>query len=380
MPILFRNAAVYAPEIKGRMDVLAAAGVVAAMDEKLSVVLPGLGIVDAGGLTLTPGFIDQHIHVLGGGGEGGVASRTPELMLSELVECGTTSFVGVLGTDSVTRTPEALLAKVRALTIEGATGWMHTSNYAMPPSLLTRSVRGDIFCVPEVLGVKIAMGDHRSSYPGQEELMRLLSDIRVGGMIAGKTGFLHVHLGNTAPEAFAMFDAAISRGFPIKHILPTHCARTRSVFDAALTFARKGGMIDITSGGACFATPAEAISIALKEGVDPSRLTMSSDGHGSIPRFDDKGVMVGLGTGSVASNLREFRSLVSLGTPLEAALPVISSNVAGNLGLRGKGVVAVGASADFCLFDQNLNLRHVVSRGRFLMRDGEVVARGTFEQ
>ncbi len=379
MALLFKNATVYAPEPLGTKDVLVVNDRIVAVEDNLNVSLPDLETVDAKGLSLTPGFIDQHIHVIGGGGEGGPVSRTPELMLSELITCGTTSLVGVCGTDSVTRSVEALLGKVRALTAEGVSAWMHTSNYALPPTLLTGSIRQDLFCVPEVLGVKIAMGDHRSSFPTLEELMRIISDIRVGGMIAGKTGFLHIHLGSV-PGAFAMLNEIVDRGIPIHHLRPTHCARDKAVFGEAILFAKRGGVMDVTSGGSCFDTPAKAIRAALDEGVDPGNITMSSDGHGSIPRFNSEGLMIGLGTGAVSSNLRELRSLLELGLRLEQALPFVTSNVARHLGLPGKGEVKAGYSADLCLLDADFGLRHVLAKGRMLMRNGQVVVKGTFEE
>jgi len=378
MALLLKNADVFAPEPLGIRDVLVVGERIVAVDKDLSVNLPGLEVLDARGLTLTPGFIDQHIHVTGGVGEGGPVSRTPELVLSELVACGTTSLVGVSGTDSVTRSIEALLAKVRALSAEGVSAWMYTSNYAVPPTLLTGSIRRDLFCVPEVLGVKIALGDHRCSFPTIDELMRIVSDIRVGGMIAGKIGFLHIHLGNL-PGAFGLLNEIADRGVPIRHLRPTHCARDKALFADAIAFAKRGGVIDVTSGGSCYDTPAKAICAALDEGVDPALITMSSDGHGSIPRFNAQGIMVGLGTGAVSSNLREFRALLDLGLAPERALPFVTANVAAHLGLPGKGTIATDGSADLCLFDSSFGLRHVMAGGRMLMRDGEVAVKGTFE-
>ena len=66
-----------------------------------------------------PGFIDGHVHMTGGGGEGGYATRTPELSLSDAIRGGVTTIVGCLGTDGVTRSLAALLAKARALDEEG---------------------------------------------------------------------------------------------------------------------------------------------------------------------------------------------------------------------------------------------------------------------
>ena len=233
MAILIKNARVFAPKDLGVVDVLMANERILAVGKDLAPNLPDLQTVEAGGMIMTPGFFDQHIHVTGGGGEGGPATRTPELVLSELVACGTTDVVGVSGTDYTTRSIPNLLAKVRALQAEGVSAWMYTSNYRCPPTLLTDSIGNDLFFIPEVLGVKIALGDHRSSFPDVQTVLSMLADIRVGAMLAGKIGFLHIHNGNI-PGAFAMYEEIVSRGFPVKHIRPTHCGRIRHVFVSAV--------------------------------------------------------------------------------------------------------------------------------------------------
>ena len=60
--------------------------------------------VDIRDQVVIPGLIDPHIHAIGGGGEQGPYSRTAESRLSELINSGLTSVVGVLGTDGITRT------------------------------------------------------------------------------------------------------------------------------------------------------------------------------------------------------------------------------------------------------------------------------------
>ena len=380
MALLIRGAHVYSPDDLGVCDVLTVGDKVVAVGKDLTACLPGLETIEAKGLTLTPGFIDQHIHVTGGGGEGGPKTRTPELVLSELIECGTTSVVGVSGTDGSSRSMPNLLGKVRALQAEGVSAWMYTSNYAFPPTTLTSCVRDDLYFVPEVLGVKIAMGDHRSSFPTQAEVMRLLSQIRVGAMVAGKLGVLHIHLGNIVGP-FDMLLECVKQGMPIQHIRPTHCARHPDVFKGAIAFGLAGGYVDITTGGSCaVGTPANGVKTVLEEGVPPDHVTMSSDGHGSVPRFNEKGEMVGLGVGGVSCNLREVKRLIGeLDVPMTTALSVITRNPAKALQLPGKGVVEAGADADLNLFDENMNLVHVFAKGRQMMRSGQVVVKGTFE-
>ena len=378
-PILIKNADVYAPEHLGTRDIFLAGGKIVAMAEKLDVTLPDLEVIDAAGYIVAPGLVDQHIHITGGGGEGGWHSRCPELVFSELVKAGVTTFLGVSGTDSMTRSVENLLAKVRGLKNEGASGWMWTSNYAYPVTTITKDVRTDMLAIPEVLGVKIALGDHRSSFPNQHEIMQILADVRVSGMLTGKTGFLHVHLGDF-PYSFDIFDECVAQGMPIKHIRPTHVARHPEVFRRACEFAKKGGFIDITTGGGNYmGSAADAVRAAPADGVPFDRITLSSDGHGSMPRFNEAGEMVGLGIGSIMCDIETIRELKDeLG--VEKALTPMTKTVAGALGLETKGGIAVGKDADILFLTKDLDIDWVFMMGKVAMRKGEVVMKGAFEE
>lgn len=378
-PILIKNADVYAPEHIGTRDLFIAGGKIVAMAEKLDVTLPDLEVIDAAGYIVAPGLVDQHIHITGGGGEGGWHSRCPELVFSELVKAGVTTFLGVSGTDSMTRSVENLLAKVRGLKNEGASGWMWTSNYAYPVTTITKDVRTDMLAIPEVLGVKIALGDHRSSFPNQHEIMQILADIRVSGMLTGKTGFLHVHLGDFA-YSFDIFDECVAQGMPIKHIRPTHVARHPEVFRRACEFAKKGGFIDITTGGGNYmGSAADAVRAALAADVPFDRITLSSDGHGSMPRFNEAGEMVGLGIGSIMCDIETIRELKDeLG--VEKALTPMTKTVSGALGLEAKGGIAVGKDADLLFLTKDFDIDWVFMMGKVAMRKGEVVMKGAFEE
>lgn len=383
MPYLIKGANVFTPKFLGKKDVLILEDKIAAIEDDLSQVsLPNLEVIEAKGLNLTPGFMDQHVHITGGGGEGGPETRCPELQLSELILCGTTSVVGVLGTDGLSRTPSSVLTKSRALKREGISAWMHTSSYLLPPQTLTGSVKGDLYCVPEVLGVKIALGDHRSSFPTAEKLLEVLTDIRVSAMLAGKIGFLHIHLGDV-PGAFNLLEEIVDRGFPIKHIRPMHVARKKWLLQDAIGFARKGGFIDVTSGGICdFSSPADAVEILFDEKVPPHLLTMSTDGHGSKPRFNENGELIGLRCGGVTGNLDIVRELIGRGHAPEKILPLVTSNVADALGLGGKGKISAGFDADICFFDTDCDwkLRSVFARGKQHLSEGKLLKKGTFEE
>ena len=243
--LLIKNARVYAPAPLGRMDILVAGGRIAAMEEALDPRLPGVEVLDAAGKTAVPGFIDQHVHITGGGGEGGLHTRVPELQLSAALRAGVTTLVGVLGTDSITRSVEGLVAKAKALTNEGVTAYCLTSAYQYPPLTLTGSVMKDIVFVSEILGCKLAIADHRGSHPTREEIIRLVSDIRMAALVSGKPGVLHMHTGADPAGIEPIMDIVRTTDIPICHFRPTHMGRR---LDQAAAFTRMGGYADITVG------------------------------------------------------------------------------------------------------------------------------------
>ena len=372
--LLIKNAQVYAPALLGKRDVLIAGGQIAAMDEELSPILPDLEVLDAKGKTLVPGLIDQHVHITGGGGEGGLHTRVPELQLSAALRAGVTTLVGVLGTDSITRSVENLVAKAKALTNEGITAYCLTSAYQYPPITLTGSVMKDIVFISEVLGCKLAIADHRGSHPNREELIRLVSDIRMAALVAGKPGVLHLHTGAAPDGVEPIMDIVRTTDIPIYHFRPTHMGRR---LDQVVEFTRMGGYADITVKEDTASTFHQLLAEA-----DADRITLSSDSNGSMPRWDAKRQhIVGMGVGQIGDLYRTVRKMAAEeGIPLETALPFVTRNVAESLMLYPrKGAIAVGSDADLVLLDQDLEIDCVIAKGRCMMLEKELLVKGTFE-
>ena len=380
---LLRNAEIYDPAPRGRHDVLVGGGSILGLGRSLppSVLYE---VVDLEGARLIPGLIDSHVHVTGGGGEAGPATRVPPVVLSALTRGGVTSCVGVLGTDGTTRNVASLVAATLALRAEGLSAWCWTGSYEVPPITLTGSVRSDIVFVDPVLGAgEIAISDHRSSQPTYDELLRLAADCHVGGMMSGKAGVLHLHLGDGA-RGLAMLRRALDESeLPARVFHPTHVNRNPRLFTEALAIAARGMTVDVTAfpvaeGDEAYPA-ADAILLYLAAGAPPERLTCSSDGGGCIPTFDAEGRLTTMDIGRPAALADTLAILLERGQDLERVLPMFTSNVASLLRLPRKGTIAVGADADLVSLDGAHRIRDVMARGRFLVRNGEPVVRGTFE-
>lgn len=380
MLCLIKNANVYAPAHLGVQDILIANGRFAAIGSDLRFSAPGLSVIDAEGKIVTPGLIDQHIHIAGAGGKDGFASMTPEVHAADLIRCGTTTAVGLLGTDGSLRSVRALFAKVQALRQEGLSAYMYCGYYGLDSVTITESVQSDMIFVEPVLGLKIAISDIRASYPTALELVRKLREVRTGALLARKKGIMHLHLGALDSKMDVLFELVKDYQFPIKHISPTHVGRTAALFEQALEFARLGGMIDITTGASKYTDPYRSVLYALDKGIPIGRLTFSSDGHAGLSKLDAEGNQIGFRKAPFDQNLAEVVKLVQAGgLPLSDALQPVTSNPATNLGLVHKGRIATGCDADMCWFDDQLQLLDVFANGHALMRNAALCFQPSFE-
>ena len=388
MILLLKNGEVYSPEYIGVADILVLNGKIASVGRGLDFNCTGLEaeVLNLRGMRVVPGFIDNHVHIIGGGGEAGFYSRTPEVALSSITECGITTVVGVIGTDGTTRHMESLLAKARGLTHEGITAYIYTGSYELPLISLTGSTRRDIILIGEVLGTgEIAVSDHRSSVPTAEELIRVASDTRLGGMLAGKAGVLNLHMGSGKEGFSNIFRVLKDTEIPIRHFLPTHITRNRDLFEQSKIFAALGGTIDMTAGmdeaggfvGAI--AVADAVNLCLEGGIPIENITISSDGNGSMAVFNREGQVERLIVTKLSGLQKELKALVAGGLDLTQALKPFTTNVAGVLGLSSKGRIEAGFDADITVLDSDMNVNAVVARGRVMVENGTAIVRGTFE-
>lgn len=372
---LLKNVDVYDPIHKGKKDIFIANDKIVLVEENMELDIPDLVEIDGSELIAVPGFIDQHVHVTGGGGEGGFHSRTPELMLSNVIKAGVTTLVGLLGTDSHTRSIENLLAKTKALKNEGITAYCLTGAYEYPSVTLTGSVAKDIVYIDEIIGCKLAISDHRCSRPTKEELIRLISDIRIAALVSGKVGELHLHVGGIGNTLKDIMEIVKEAEVPIKHFRPTHMD---CHLEQAVEFMEMGGWADFT------AEPDKAedlYHVIQKAGIE--KMTVSSDSNGSIPVWNEKrDAVVDVKVGGMEPLFEVIRNLIrDFGVDLETAIQLITSNVAKALEIYpAKGALLPGSDADIVLLDKDLNIDTVMAKGKLMMKHKNLLAKGTFEE
>ena len=386
---LIRSAEVYAPEPLGRKDALIGFGKILKIGDRLAEEYGGLDVevLDADGCILTPGFVDQHVHVIGAGGEAGFFSRTPEMQVSAIVRHGITTVVGLHGTDGTARNIEALYAKVCALEQEGITARMLTGSFEMPSATLTGSVRRDMIFIDKVIGAKTAVSDRRSSQPSREDIEKLLAQAYTGGLVSGKRGYTHFHMGVGRRRLDMLADIIRETEIPPYLIIPTHVNRDEALFVQAMELAKMGAVIDITSGIAPeygfegTIKPSDAIRRCLENGVDVRNVTMSSDANGSMAVYDAEGRFVGLCVTTVETMHKEFRDLArTKEMPLETALRPVTSSPAAAIGMYpAKGCVREGSDADLIIMDKDLSILKVFAMGKLAADGGEALLKGAFE-
>ena len=202
--------------------------------------------------------------------------------------------------------------------------------------------------------------------------------------MTGKAGVLHLHLGDGDRGLEFIRRALDETELPPRTFHPTHVNRRRALFEEALEIAQLGVTIDVTAfpddeAAEDEVSASEAVIRFLNSGLPAERLTVSSDGGGCLPHFDAQGELLRMGFATSQALADLLKQLLDSGQALEQIAPFFSKNQARYLRLPRKGMVRVGFEADFTVLNDNHFITDVMARGRWHVRDGHPVVKGTFE-
>ena len=380
---LLKGGHCFSPEDIGIKDILIVGNKIYKMEDDIPQEgILDLEVIDCNGKIICPGFIDQHVHITGGGGEEGPDSRIPEIMLGEILNAGVTTLVGVLGMDGITRNISGLLTKARALDFEGITTFIYTGSYGVPTATLTGKAISDIALIDKVIGIgEIAIADYRSSHPSGQMLKELASEARVGGLLGGKAGVLHIHVGDGKEGLTPLFELVEKSDFPIGMFVPTHLNRNKTLFEQALEYGRLGGYMDLTAGETSergYSVP-DAMEIILKSGINSDLVSISSDGNGSMPVNSQNPSGIGL-VNQLFVDIRKCIFDKKIG--VETILKAVTSNVAKILKIYPlKGALSPGSDADILVLNsRDLSIHQMLILGQTCIANGSLVKKGRYEK
>jgi beta-aspartyl-dipeptidase (metallo-type) len=368
MLTLIEGGDVYDPEHLGEQSILLVDGKIGRIGDVDRSAVEALGIdvevIDARGCLVCPGFIDPHQHLLGGSGEEGFATQTPEIHLTEIVRAGITTVVGTLGVDTTMKTMAGLLAKAKALKEEGIAAFIWSGGYNVPPVSIMGSVREDMMFIDEVVGAgEIAIADERAMEPTLNDLARIVVDTRMGGKLSRKAGVTHFHVGSGQRRMRCLEELIECDKFEIDPawLYPTHINRSPQLMRDAIALTKQGSHVDIDVQEEDLA---KWLSFYVDHHGDLSKLTVSSDASKKGPD-------------TFFQQIRKCARGHRL--PLAKLLALVTRNTAEVLKLEHKGRLEVGAHGDILVMEKDeFELVHVMAKGKRLVSDGSLVVREQF--
>jgi beta-aspartyl-dipeptidase (metallo-type) len=216
--------------------------------------------------------------------------------------------------------------------------------------------------IDECIGAgEVAISDERSMAPSSQDLAKVIFDAHIGGILTGKAGLTHFHVGDSEQRLKPILTLLECYDIKPDWLFPTHVQRTTALMDEAIAFAIDGMPIniDIVEEDA-----AKWTKYYLERGGPPENFTISSDADSSTPD-----VFYG----------QICELVVKHKMPLEVVLPFVTSNTARILKFEQKGKLDEGCDADVLVLTRDaLDIREVISNGKRLVIDGACKTRAKF--
>ncbi|MBD3172108.1 beta-aspartyl-peptidase [Candidatus Bathyarchaeota archaeon] len=387
---LIKDGHIYSPEDIGVKDILILGEKILKIEEDIK---PPTGYncetIDASDKIIYPGFVDGHVHLIGADDGQGPVGRTSDIAWKDIVESGTTTVVGCLGSSRFARTLDRLYIKTLELEMMGISTYIYTGSFVIPPPTLTGEIRKDVYLVPKVIGLKTAISDPTTNHHTWRDLADIASEVLYGSSIADKHAVIHVHVGRQDTRMDRIFELIDNMGIDPVRIIPTHINRRKpDVMEQAIEYTKMGGIVDLSSlmrreeGTMTGLKPHLAVKRMLEEGAKLENMTMSSDGNVPQPIRDEKMNQTGRYIAPLDLNRREIRDMTNNQVcSFSDALKIMTANPARALGIE-KGRITEGYDADLVIADciENLRVEHVFARGRQVVKNGESTWKTHFQQ
>jgi len=387
---LIQEAEVYSPEYLGVQDILFLGHKIMKMGESLE--NPAgfeCNIVNASGKIVYPGVVDNHVHLIGADDGQGPMGRTQDLNWGDIVESGTTTVVGCLGSSLYVRSLHQLYIKTLELDMMGLSTYMYTGSFVIPPPTLTGEIRKDVYLIPKVIGLKTAISDTTTNHHTWRDLAAITAEVRYGAGIANKQAVTHVHVGRQKTRMDRIFELIDNTGLDPAVVIPTHINRRNpDVMEQSIEYTKMGGIVDLSSlmrkeeGTMTGLKPEYAVKRMLDEGAVLENMTMSSDGNVPQVILGKDGKRVGRYIAPLDLNRREVRDMANNGVcSFTDALRIMTSNVGKALGIR-KGRIVEGYDADIVIADsvEDMRIEKVYAKGQLLVDGGEALWRTHFQR
>lgn len=374
MITLLKNIECYCPKYMGKKDILIAGDKIFKILNPQSCIVGDeiADIVDCDGLMAFPGIIDGHVHISGGGGEGGFSSRIGKINIEDILLAGITTVVGLLGADNQTKSLKDLLAVAKELEQQGITTFIYSGSYSIPIITFTKDITCDMVIVEKVIGAgEVAISDHRSSHPSIKDLQDLATKTHMGGLISGKAGLVHIHVGDGKFGLNPLNRLVAESDLPIEQFLPTHINRNHNLFEQGMQYAKNGGNIDLTSGEEIGVAVEDAIELLIRNEIDLKRVTISSDANGSNPNGSNPNG----GVNRIGTLFKDvINCIVKKNIEPEVVFPMVTENVAKRIKqYPKKGTISEGSDADILILDKEYKIQKLYSIGKLMIDNGNVL-------
>lgn len=334
-------------------------------------------IIDAQEAYVAPGFIDTHIHGIGGYSTDDADYKSILKMSEVLAKDGITSFI-----PTISASPEKeLYAKMKAI--------LKAIGKEKGAHILGMHLEGP-FLSPERIGGQLASGISPVDMKYMQKIYAVskgkiinmtvapeLKNMRELALYCVGKGII-LQAGHTNATYDQMVEGMQANIMHVTHLFnamrPLH-HRDPGAVGAALIHPEMsceiiGDGIHVNPHLISLLMKSKPLSqlVLISDALKPAKTVLSEDSELYFDKcFHRKsdGVIVG----SAISLLDGFKNLVSFGIPREKAIRMASGNPAQIMKQNTKGIIAPGYDADLIIIDKDFNIIQTVINGKFCKED-----------